>query len=121
MNTIFLGVDTGGTFTDFVCIDDNQLRVFKTLSSPTAPQTAILKGIKAMGLSSAMAQGQLVIVHGTTVATNAVLQGRGVETAYIANKGLKDVIRIGRQTRQHLYNLRPAAPEIALDTDLLFE
>ena len=121
MNTIYLGVDTGGTFTDFVCIDDNRLSVFKTLSSPKEPQTAILKGIKAMGLSSAMAQGKLVIVHGTTVATNAVLQGKGVKTAYIANKGLKDVIRIGRQTRQHLYNLRPAAPEIDLDPDFLFE
>ena len=121
MNTIYLGVDTGGTFTDFVCIDDNRLSVFKTLSSPKTPQTAILKGIKAMGLSSAMAQGKLVIVHGTTVATNAVLQGKGVKTAYIANKGLKDVIRIGRQTRQHLYNLRPAAPEIDLDPDFLFE
>ena len=74
-----------------------------------------------MGLSSAMAQGKLVIVHGTTVATNAVLQGKGVKTAYVANKGLKDVIRIGRQTRQHLYNLRPAAPEIDLDPDFLFE
>jgi N-methylhydantoinase A len=121
MNTIYLGVDTGGTFTDFVCIDDNRLSVFKTLSSPKEPQTAILKGIRAMGLSSAMAQGKLVIVHGTTVATNAVLQGKGVKTAYIANKGLKDVIRIGRQTRQHLYNLRPAAPEIDLDPDFLFE
>ena len=121
MNTIYLGVDTGGTFTDFVCIDDNRLSVFKTLSSPKEPQTAILKGIKAMGLSSAMAQGKLVIVHGTTVATNAVLQGKGVKTAYVANKGLKDVIRIGRQTRQHLYNLRPAAPEIDLDPDFLFE
>ena len=121
MNTIYLGVDTGGTFTDFVCIDDNRLSVFKTLSSPKEPQTAILKGIRAMGLSSAMAQGKLVIVHGTTVATNAVLQGKGVKTAYVANKGLKDVIRIGRQTRQHLYNLRPAAPEIDLDPDFLFE
>ena len=89
MNTIYLGVDTGGTFTDFVCIDDNRLSVFKTLSSPKEPQTAILKGIRAMGLSSAMAQGKLVIVHGTTVATNAVLQGKGVKTAYVANKGLK--------------------------------
>ena len=99
----WLGVDTGGTFTDFVLFDGTSLRVHKVLSTPRAPEQAILQGIADMDLST---EG-LLVVHGSTVATNAVLERKGVRTLYIANRGLGDVLTIGRQARRELYNLQP--------------
>jgi len=121
MARAFLGIDTGGTFTDFVLREAATIRVHKVLSTPGAPQDAILTGIKEMGLQSRVAAGQVMIIHGTTVATNAALEGKGVRTAYITNAGLKDVLLIGRQTRQQLYQLTPAKPKIPFDERLLLE
>ena len=107
-----LGVDTGGTFTDFVLRDvDGRLRVHKVLSTPEAPERAILKGLADMGLLDAGLQ----LVHGSTVATNAVLEGKGVKTLYIANRGFADLLNIGRQQRAALYDLQPPgeAPVVA--------
>ncbi len=98
-----LGIDTGGTFTDFVYLDGSNLTVHKVLSSPAAPERAILQGIKEMGL----ALDGLEIVHGSTVATNALLERKGVRTAYITNRGFADVLTIGRQARRALYQLQP--------------
>lgn len=101
--TALLGIDTGGTFTDFVYYNNGQLSVHKELSTPAAPEEAILKGIEALGISL---QG-LLVIHGSTVATNAVLEGKGARTVYITHHGLKDVLSIGRQSRAELYNLQP--------------
>lgn len=98
-----LGVDTGGTFTDFVYYHNGIIQVHKVLSTPDAPERAILQGIADLGCPL---QG-LHIVHGSTVATNAVLQRRGVRTVYIGNRGLKDLLSIGRQARRSLYDLQP--------------
>lgn len=98
-----LGVDTGGTFTDFVYVDGSELIVHKILSTPQAPERAILQGIREMGL---VLDG-LEIVHGSTVATNALLERKGVRTAYITNRGFADVLTIGRQARRSLYQLQP--------------
>jgi len=100
-----LGVDTGGTFTDFVLYEEGRLRVHKVLSTPAAPERAILQGIADLGLSP---EG-LPVVHGSTVATNAALEGKGVRTVYIGNHGLADLLTIGRQARRELYNLQPAS------------
>jgi N-methylhydantoinase A len=114
-----LGVDTGGTFTDFVLWDEGRLRVHKVLSTPDAPEQAILQGIRELGLEG---QAGLLVTHGSTVATNAVLEGRGVRTVYVTNRGLGDVLTIGRQARRELYNLQPAPvpapvpPEDCLET-----
>lgn len=102
----YLGVDTGGTFTDFVLFDGSSLRVHKVLSTPDAPERAILQGIVELGLTDEQLS-QLSIVHGSTVATNAALEGKGVKTAFITNYGLKDILTIGRQARAELYNLQP--------------
>ncbi|HSP00757.1 MAG TPA: hydantoinase/oxoprolinase family protein, partial [Thioalkalivibrio sp.] len=116
---IRLGVDTGGTFTDFVLWDEGRLRVHKVLSTPDAPEQAILQGIRELGLEG---QAGLTVTHGSTVATNAVLEGRGVRTVYVTNRGLGDVLTIGRQARRELYNLQPAPvpapvpPEDCLET-----
>jgi len=109
----YLGVDTGGTFTDFLLVDDSgEIRLHKVLSTPAAPERAILQGIAELGIKKA---SQLQLVHGSTVATNAVLEGKGVKTVYITNRGFADVLRIGRQARAELYNLTPikTAPLIA--------
>jgi len=100
---LYLGIDTGGTFTDFVLLDLQKIRVHKVLSTPDAPERAILQGIEELHI-----RGQAVtVIHGSTVATNAVLEGKGVATAYVTNSGFKDVLTIGRQARRELYNLQP--------------
>lgn len=104
---ILLGIDTGGTFTDFVLWDAQQVRIHKVLSTPHAPEQAILQGIRELGLANLANDTEFYIVHGSTVATNAVLEGKGVRTAYITNRGLRDVLSIGRQARKQLYNLQP--------------
>lgn len=121
-----LGVDTGGTFTDFVLLRgegaDAELQTHKVLSTPDAPERAILQGIAEMGLLEAVARGEVSIVHGSTVATNAALEGKGVATAYITNRGFADVLAIARQTRPRLYHLQqprvpaPVPPELCLET-----
>ena len=112
----WLGVDTGGTFTDFVLLGDGEPRIHKVLSTPSAPEQAILQGIGELGLGDAMAAGKLAIVHGTTVATNAALEGKGAHTLLITNQGLEDILRIGRQNRAELYNLTPTPPPSVLET-----
>jgi len=110
---MLLGVDTGGTFTDFVFFDGKDLRFHKTLSTPDDPARAILAGIEDMGLDAE----NLHIVHGSTVATNAILERKGVKTLFITNKGFEDLLIIGRQTRSELYNLQPAPPEHLLEEE----
>lgn len=104
---IRVGVDTGGTFTDFVVLegidDEVGMRVYKCPSTPDGPERAILEGLDALGLDP----GQCQIVHGSTVATNAVLERKGARVAYVANRGLGDVLTLGRQARAELYNLQP--------------
>ena len=115
-----IGIDTGGTFTDFLLQDDTgRLHLHKVLSTPHAPEIAILQGLKDLALGT----HNLNIIHGSTVATNAILEGKGVKTIYITNKGFADVLSIGRQARKALYNLMPdksppfLAPERCLEVD----
>ena len=114
---MLLGIDTGGTFTDFFLVTDHVARVHKVLSTPAAPERAIVQGITELGLSL----DGLQIVHGSTVATNAVLEGKGVKTAYITNRGLGDVLTIGRQARRELYELQPEPVAPPVPGDLCFE
>lgn len=102
MTHLLAGVDTGGTFTDIVLLQDGKLKVFKVLSTPDDPSRAILSGL---GQLDAM-RDLHVLVHGSTVATNAVLERKGVRTALITTAGFRDVLEIGRQTRPKLYDLR---------------
>ncbi|MGB5261764.1 MAG: hydantoinase/oxoprolinase family protein, partial [Gammaproteobacteria bacterium] len=114
---IWLGIDTGGTFTDFVLYDGRGLCVHKVLSTPAAPEQAILQGIRELGLAT----DGLRVIHGSTVATNAALERKGVRTAYITNRGLGDVLTIGRQARRELYNLQPAPPLPPVPRELCLE
>ena len=115
---IRLGVDTGGTFTDFVLLDEQgELHVHKVLSTPDAPERAILAGITALGLGDRRFQ----LVHGSTVATNAVLEGKGVRTLYVGNRGFADLLSIGRQQRAELYALQPEPQPPPVPADLCVE
>ncbi|ALP51717.1 hydantoinase [Candidatus Tenderia electrophaga] len=114
---MLLGIDTGGTFTDFVLFDGRALRLHKRLSTPQAPEEAILGGIADLGLDPA----QLTIIHGSTVATNAALEGKGVRTAFITNRGFGDMLSIGRQARRELYDLQPEPVAPPVPPDLCLE
>jgi N-methylhydantoinase A len=98
-----VGIDTGGTFTDFVLSDSAGLRIHKLPSSPADPAESILLGLRELGLDGQTTR----VVHGTTVATNAVLEGKGVRTAFVTTRGFRDLLEIGRQTRLQLYALEP--------------
>ncbi len=112
-----LGVDAGGTFTDFVAYDGKRFRVHKVLSTPEAPERAILAGIEALGFTGA----GFGLVHGTTVATNAVLEGKGARTAFVTNRGFRDLLTIGRQARDKLYELCPSPRTPPVPTELCLE
>ena len=114
---MLLGVDTGGTFTDFVYIDESGVRIHKVLSTPSAPEKAILQGIADLGVDDK----SLRIVHGSTVATNAVLEKKGVRCCFVTNHGLADMLTIGRQARRELYNLNPAIDEPPVPSNLCLE
>ena len=130
---MILGVDTGSTFTDFVLLtashgasDLNKavhLETHKVLSTPQAPEQAILQGIAEMGIAEAVNAGDVTIVHGSTVATNAALEGKGARTAFITNTGFRDLLTIGRQTRPELYQLEtplitpPVPRELCLEVN----
>ncbi len=114
---MLLGVDTGGTFTDFVLFEAGRLRIHKVLSTPRAPEEAILQGIGELGLEP----DRLALVHGSTVATNAVLEGKGAETLYIGNRGLADLLSIGRQARRELYDLTPGPAPVPVPPERCLE
>jgi N-methylhydantoinase A len=102
MSHLFIGIDTGGTFTDLVVFQHSNITIHKILSTPDDPSRAILQALEQLGIL----QQAGVIVHGSTVATNAVLERKGVKTGLITTAGFRDVLEIGRQARPHLYDLR---------------
>jgi len=110
-----MGIDTGGTFTDFVALDERGLTVHKLRTTPDDPSRAILDGIQHLAAGAGAD-----IVHGSTVATNAVLERKGARVALIATAGFEDVLRIGRQTRAELYNFFLPLPRPIVDPDLTF-
>ena len=96
-----VGIDTGGTFTDFVRVDDDGLRVHKIRTDPADPVSAIFEGLSYLAADAPAAS----VAYGSTVATNAVLERKGAQVALVTNAGFEDVLAIGRQTRPELYNL----------------
>jgi N-methylhydantoinase A len=113
-----VGVDTGGTFTDFVFEQDGRLNLFKVPSTPSDPSLAIQQGLARICAETGAALDQIEVVHGTTVGTNALLQRRGARTALITTKGFEDVLVIGRQARPELYNLNAIKPPPLVSDEL---
>src|SRR6266851_4882684 len=117
---IRIGVDTGGTFTDFVFQADGELRIFKLASTPDDPSRAIVEGLKRIVAETGTRLNAVEVVHGTTVGTNALLQRRGARAALITTAGFEDVIEIGRQARPELYNLNAVKPPPLVASELRF-
>src|SRR5580704_14972389 len=114
-----VAIDTGGTFTDCVWIDaTHRLRMLKVFSTPADPSQAIVEALRKIDH-----QGELVILHGTTVGTNTLLERKGARTALVTTAGFEDAIEIGRQARPKLYDfffdrvepLVPAALRIGVE------
>jgi N-methylhydantoinase A len=101
-----LGVDVGGTFTDAVLVDEGRIRTAKV---PTAArqEESVLAAARAVGAGGGLSR----FAHGTTVATNALLERRGARTAYVGNAGFEHLLHLRRQTRAHLYRLCADHPE----------
>ncbi len=101
-----IGIDCGGTFTDFILISDNTFEVHKILSNAEDPSIAIVNGLNDLNKLDIE-----TIAHGTTVATNTLLERKGAKTGLITTKGFEDVLSIGRQNRSSLYDLNQDKPK----------
>src|ERR1035441_8079074 len=111
---MLLGVDVGGTFTDAVLAIDGRLITAKAPTTPADQSEGVIAAIEA-ALQRAGRGAQEIerFSHGMTVATNALLEGHGARTAFVATEGFTDLIALGRQNRPELYRLcaaRPAPP-----------
>lgn len=113
--TVLLGVDVGGTFTDFLLWQNGRFRVHKLPSTPDDPSRAVLAGIDELQVTPDL------IIHSSTVATNAVLERRGARTALVTTSGMRDLLVIGRQSRSDIYDLEPKTPEPLVPEELRFE
>lgn len=102
------GVDIGGTFTDLALSDGGQLKIHKLLSSPQNPERAMLAGLETIVPGGLMALQQ--VAHGSTVATNAILERKGARAALLTTAGFRDLLFIGRQDRPALYEIHPRIP-----------
>ena len=106
MKNLIIGIDTGGTFTDFILLSNGEIVVHKVLSTPDNPARALLEGLGALVKDSETVS----VTYGTTVATNALLERKGATVAFVTTKGFEDLIEIGRQNRPELYDLEPRKP-----------
>jgi len=112
-----IGVDAGGTFTDFVVLhDEGRIETFKLRSHPREPAKVILAGLERA--FAAAGRGLVDVVHGSTVATNALLERKGARTAFVTTAGFEDLLEIGRQNRAELYNLTPTPRQLLAEREL---
>src|SRR5512133_3364885 len=94
-----VAVDTGGTFTDCVWMAAGRMRMSKVFSTPADPSRAIVEAIARIGHD-----GPVLLLHGTTVGTNTLLERKGARVAFVTTSGFEDSIEIGRQARPKLYD-----------------
>ncbi len=115
---LVIGIDTGGTFTDCVYRTGGRVEVFKTRSTPDDPSRAILQAIAQIAQQTGAEE--LEIRHGTTVATNALLERKGARVAFVTTAGFEDTLAIGRQARPSLYDWNVHRPRPLAEPDLCF-
>lgn len=114
MTTFKVGIDVGGTFTDFVLVDEARKLIFtgKRLTTPGDPSIAIIEGaerlLREAGTSIDKVTG---LVHGTTLVANTVIERKGVKVGLITTKGFRDTLEMGREIRYDLYDLFLEKPE----------
>jgi len=119
-----LGIDSGGTFTDVVLMDEGTgaLHITKTPSTPSDPSMGVFNGIvKIIERTGVGPEGISALIHGTTVATNALLEYKGVPTALVLTEGFKDILSIVRQDRPKMYDFFQQRPEPLVPRHLRFE
>lgn len=119
-----IGIDTGGTFTDVSLIEENTGKSYitKVPSTPDNPSLAVLNGIKQITAEIGIENEEIsFFIHGTTVATNAMLEQKGAKTALLTTKGFKDVLQIGRQTRPKLYDFQARNTKPLVDRNIRIE
>jgi N-methylhydantoinase A len=112
---LVVGADIGGTFTDLVAVEEGRIRLHKLLSTPPDPALAFLQGLEEAGFDGASR-----MVHGSTVAVNALLERKGARTAFLATRGFSDLLHLGRQTRPSLYDLWVERPSPLVPRELCF-
>jgi len=110
-----IAIDTGGTFTDCVWVEAGRVRMLKVFSTPADPSQAIVEALRKIGL-----RGSVVVLHGTTVGTNTLLQRKGGRVALVTTRGFEDAIEIGRQARPKLYDFSFDRVEPLVAADLRF-
>jgi N-methylhydantoinase A len=110
-----IAIDTGGTFTDCVYFENGRLQVLKVFSTPSDPSQAVLEAMRRIG-----AQGEVLVRHGTTVGTNAMIERKGARVAFVTTAGFEDTIAIGRQARARLYDWFQPAPDCLAPEHLRF-
>ncbi len=111
MTDFRVAVDTGGTFTDFVFLENGKLNIHKLPSTPSNPAVAIIQGISEKNIDNRPVD----LIHGSTVATNALLSREGAKVGLITTSGFEDIIEIGRQNRDILYDLKYQRPKSIVD------
>ena len=124
MTSLRIGVDSGGTFTDVCLLDEatGEFSVWKLASTPHDPSEAIAEGAREAVARFGDTNAQVSFFgHGTTVATNSLIQGRGAKTGLITNDGFRDLLDLGRQTRPHLYDLQTDKPKALVPRDRRLE
>src|SRR6201997_946568 len=116
-----IGVDSGGTFTDICLFEEGSghIAVWKVPSTPADPAQAVVEGVgEALREVAAQAGDVSYFGHGTTVATNALIQHRGAVTGVITSNGFRDLLEIGRQRRPELYDLQADKPRVLVERRL---
>ena len=113
-----LGVEVGGTFTDLVVFNQNCVSVTKVPSTPARPDEGAMNAIRRSGVDL---KSVVDLVHGSTVATNAVLERKGARVALLVTQGMRDLLHIQRHTRKHIYDLHYVKPEPIVAHTGIFE
>ena len=111
-----LGIDVGGTFTDFIEVDrDGNVRIVKTPSTPARPADGVLEGLRRLAEESATIEAYLsaveLIVHGTTITTNAVITGNYAKTGYVTTKGFRDILNSRRGLKRNAFTAKESPPK----------
>src|SRR5437879_646034 len=117
-----IAIDTGGTFTDCVYLNDGVTAVVKVISTPDDPAGSVLEAIRRIVASvrERAESTRLEVRHGTTIGTNALLERKGVRVAFVTTEGFEDTIAIGRQARQHLYDWMATPAPCIVPAELRF-
>jgi len=102
-----VGIEVGGTFTDLVAVDGSRVEVVKVPSTPASPDKGAFASLEAAGLDPAIVTD---LVHGSTVATNAILERKGARVAFVTTRGFRDILFFQRHDRRNIYDLRYAKP-----------